>query len=663
MRPGTSTGDPTRAPNHGRLLVGIAAAVCLGLLLAGCQGVAGVGGSKRSEKNFCSELKAGNARMKAHYAAAGQDVPSQLGLIAQEVGEYTRLVHRLDEAAPDEIKTEMHDSREAWDKQADNISTSDPLGMLASGLMNAMMSSASMAAVDKYAKSHCDVYVFSMGTPQAKQTAGPDESCPDVGFNGSFDPTDTDMSYDDFRSGLESLSSSTDDDVSSAASLVLAATEELDPAPSWATEALGRLAFENVDATTQLLTDLNSAVDQLCQGNIVNSSWVEELPTTMTPRRDGNNLVVGSAYGRCPTELGWSGDQEVLWCDDGTIELLEASTGVSTSVTLSGMQPSPTDEETDPDSVYDGGADDSGESEEPAEYPQPFLALDGIAWASQEFTPAQGLRDPEWIERLNFADLETGAAVFSVQTGNGPQAGDEQAIWTGTGDAIIGVFDNQVKGYGSDGKTSWVHKTEYDTDIASTPTTDTFVLNLGDVVSSATGTVLAPGSGSADEEGFDACGETISGERAIVVDPIDGPPHVVKGSGPANTLDDSVNTTAADMYLGSALNDGLTGWTATGKKMWSLSANVVDDYWVLGRWVIVTNTAGETVVVDAHTGADVTAQQSDVASLAQAGADAGGPPEFSVGIDDGSRMFAFPDPDDSASHVMISAPASVCDLS
>src|SRR4051812_13254869 len=103
MRPGRFMGHRLRVPSQRRLptrwTTRLGVGLCLALVATGCGGVPGLGGSSRSEENFCKELKAGNERMKEHYTSAGEDVPSQLALIAQEVGEYTRLVHRLDDRA------------------------------------------------------------------------------------------------------------------------------------------------------------------------------------------------------------------------------------------------------------------------------------------------------------------------------------------------------------------------------------------------------------------------------------------------------------------------------------------------------------------------------------------------------------------------------------
>jgi hypothetical protein len=164
VRPGPHA-QPTGSRSRSvRLML---ASSCLALAAGGLTSCGLIGGDDRSEEAFCNELHTGNDKMRENSESANDDALGQFGSVFANMGEYTTLLHRLDEVAPDAIKIEMHDSRVAWEKQAENVphgtGIGDLAGGLAFGLMLAMTSSASMKTVDDYAQEHCDMRLFSMG--------------------------------------------------------------------------------------------------------------------------------------------------------------------------------------------------------------------------------------------------------------------------------------------------------------------------------------------------------------------------------------------------------------------------------------------------------------------------------------------------------------------
>lgn len=143
-----------------------AVAGCAALVLssAACSG--------RSVEAYCAELDAGNKKIQANMDAAGQDAMAGLGSIFVNFGEYTRMLHKMQEKAPEEIKSDLDDSVKVWDAQADRAgdAAANPLGALASTFMASMMASASMQNVDRYTKEHCGKTVFGMGVTAAATT-------------------------------------------------------------------------------------------------------------------------------------------------------------------------------------------------------------------------------------------------------------------------------------------------------------------------------------------------------------------------------------------------------------------------------------------------------------------------------------------------------------
>lgn len=131
------------------------AAMAGAVLLAGC-------GGGRSPEAFCGELKTSMDGINAKYKATSNDALAGLGGLMENLGEFTRMLHKLDELAPDEISAEMSESVKAWDKQADTAQemVKNPLGALAGGLASGIMSAGSMKAVDAWAKTNCQMPVF-----------------------------------------------------------------------------------------------------------------------------------------------------------------------------------------------------------------------------------------------------------------------------------------------------------------------------------------------------------------------------------------------------------------------------------------------------------------------------------------------------------------------
>src|SRR5688572_12078655 len=123
-----------------RVMRWAAAAGCAALLLSmtGC--------SSRSREAYCEEMDNGYARIQANMDAAGDDAMAGLGSIFVNAGEYTAMLHRMQDKAPEEISSDFDDAVEVWDRQAEAMSqaASNPLGAIAGQLMASMMASASM---------------------------------------------------------------------------------------------------------------------------------------------------------------------------------------------------------------------------------------------------------------------------------------------------------------------------------------------------------------------------------------------------------------------------------------------------------------------------------------------------------------------------------------
>lgn len=125
------------------------------------------GGPSRSTEAFCDELNRGASELDEQTAAAGDDLGAQFELVVANIGDFTRLLHRLNERAPDEIRSDMSAAVELWDEQADRAAdaASDPLGALASVLMQSVMTAPSIEAVDAFAVENCGRVLFGVAAP------------------------------------------------------------------------------------------------------------------------------------------------------------------------------------------------------------------------------------------------------------------------------------------------------------------------------------------------------------------------------------------------------------------------------------------------------------------------------------------------------------------
>jgi hypothetical protein len=136
------------------------AGVVAGVVVASIAGCSG--GPERSVASFCGELDRSGQKLDERTSSAGADVGSQIGMIVENIGDFTAMLHRLDDRAPAEIRSDMDQAVKAWDKQADAIADaqSDPLGALAGTFTNSIMSASSVEAVDRYARDHCNRVIF-----------------------------------------------------------------------------------------------------------------------------------------------------------------------------------------------------------------------------------------------------------------------------------------------------------------------------------------------------------------------------------------------------------------------------------------------------------------------------------------------------------------------
>lgn len=141
-----------------RLLGAASALVLVALLSVACGGR----GSQRSVGSFCSELVRGAGQLDKQTKDAPKTGARQFGLFLQNMGDFNRLLHRLDARAPRDIASDMNQVVKVFDDAANRAgeAAKNPLGALASGLVSSVLAGPSVEAVDSYAQKHCGRKLF-----------------------------------------------------------------------------------------------------------------------------------------------------------------------------------------------------------------------------------------------------------------------------------------------------------------------------------------------------------------------------------------------------------------------------------------------------------------------------------------------------------------------
>ena len=617
-------GCPRRPRALGSLLVALCLVVAAATL-AGC-GLGG-GGGDRSAKTFCSELTDGNDKMRAQYEAADPNDEtglSQLAVGLLNLGEYTTMVHHLDDAAPDAISTEMHDSRQAWDKQADNVpgglTADDIAGSIMKTLMVAIMANGSMRTVDQYALDHCDLQVFGTVVDTAAlqasaSVAATTWACEDAGLVGGTDLTAPDTTFVTLTELLDQMSAATDYPELAAAATALLAKVRMLSAPATSLEALGQVQA----AGGPEVADLYDALAAACpdQASVIRGQ--AQAAAGVGSVMDGDTLHnAAELNGSCDNETG----AEILGFPTATT-MLAYCAGDRAHIGYALMDLTTGDITWFTDDAADGGLVGPYFNDSVA-----AASGTAVAWTTVEHIKASGLNPRTWSATLHIHDLATDLPLETVdvplvQGGRGASPGSD----FGVGADRLGFYvqiphsalpegshaNGVIRHYDTAGNLMWV-RPNHDTGVgyALTPISTsmaTWGIGGGEIIDLYTGQpVWSPARhGDSFESGVDACGLYASsvgfvGSNAWVQDTAAGP-KVTALSDDFPADDDSYMLTPAG-----ELQTSPGAWMVglDGKTTWKLSAKIVANAWAFGNWVVVVNTSHEKVLVDPATGTEVT---------------------------------------------------------
>lgn len=600
-------------------LVGGLCLVAVTVGLVGCSGDESTPG--RSQSSFCDELHTGNDKMRSNYEGATEDTLGQLGVAFANVGEYTTMIHKLDDAAPAEIQTEMHDAREAWDEQADNAPAriDDIASALVKTLMTAMMSDASIKTVDRYALDHCGMQIFgtlidTAAIEASASAAATNWSCEDAGW-GAQRFTDPNLTYSDMADMLDQMSAASDyPDVVVAADALRIQVDALTVTPDTSVEALGQVQA----AGGTEVADLYSAIETNCpdQAQLVrnDAETAESLGSVLeaTTLRHADQLNGSCTVGA--DIIGFPDDSTLMaLCDDEPnrgYALMDLTTGESTWLT---------------NEDADGGLTNS--------FGNLNATVSGtsVAWVSVEHHKAEGLDPRSWTATLHIHDLatDTRSDVPLVAAGRGFGPGND----FGAGADRVGFFvmvprsglpgakppGGQVRHFDRAGNLMWQRDNDGDPYYYAIQPATSYTAAWGnpetELVDLRTGKTLAEfkddGISEVDLDscGFHAAVLGLFGGRQVWVDDTNAGTNVTGISSQFPYNDDQYRLTPAGQL---ELDNGVTLIGTDNKPLWSLGGNIAKDAWAFGNWVVVTNTSGAKVLVDPGTGTEATDVDSEV---------------------------------------------------
>ena len=137
---------------------------------------------KRTEAKFCSTLNTGMNEIEGRYkASSSKGSLTQMGVLMNNMSEFSKLLRDLNKVAPSEIEDDMKVVSEAWDKSMDDgakngaTAVTNPLGALtnglAGGIVSAIKNGASYKTVDEYASAHCGRTLFGTNMAAANESA------------------------------------------------------------------------------------------------------------------------------------------------------------------------------------------------------------------------------------------------------------------------------------------------------------------------------------------------------------------------------------------------------------------------------------------------------------------------------------------------------------
>ncbi len=604
------------------------------------------GGSVRSAAAVCHVWDTSAVALHNKYAKdaqSGNGLESFLDVITAP-NDLATLMDQMSAVAPTNIEPDFQALADAFHK-ASSVSggdITDPLGAIASGLINGLAVSGSEQRVNSYLEANCagSPGIGGGGSSGSSSVASSIQGCLSGGATDEEDgespmaalltgATTSDSatlrsSLSTLMTDLNRLSSSKSRSLSSDAQKLSKQIQEESPTPGSALEALGRLRFagDNPDAE---LAAIDSSYTSSC--NRVSAFGSDALAAfkavTPAPNPSGGVIPGSNVYGAC---------------EDGSFsEVVEPLTLVYTCGTSIDLVNGTT-----------GAVAGSGNFLPNTENPSFQLAGQRAVWVTTDVSPAQGLTIPTWGVTLHIRDLSGNnigdVVVVSPQDEQNGQSGQSQLLYADSNVIIVSVESpddqsNQLYFYTPDGKLS--ASTPNNVEGADFDTGEPVTSEMVELSASGPAAVYSTSGALVDDSG-DISTDQGCGSNAVVSilnanegDSNQGYDRLTDSpSGPVVThLGASALPEDNDPSLGERLptltgivpegivskrfNGDVVLYRWDGSIGWTISSQVASDVTVVGGWVVIQNQSNQDVVVDPSTGEQASGLSDELQNVLQ----------------------------------------------
>lgn len=596
---------------HVALAVALAAVAAL---VSGC-------GPSRSVEAFCTTYHDEKQAFIERYsgttnipqdASIGQAF-SAMSAGLSSLGDTVIIFDKLDKVAPEDIEPDVAAVRDSMKKTIDQAGgmATDPLGSFLGGFLTAMTSQGSWQRVSDYVSVKCEgKQPAALGGGEVSgASASPtvpvaaEATCEAV---TRLDPFSASTSTAELTAGISSWLA---DPIASASTPDLQALQNtvtnLSPPPQRSRDSLWRVASGGAGVESQL-TIWASAIQTNCPNasTYLTADTVTAFLAT-APGKSPDGYRLADPRNECS---GSSSESfilltpltQVFTCDK-VIDSIDLSNGVVTTSTL-------------PDTAASLVATSTG-----------------LAWLEVSETPADGLKAANWRVQATLADRAGTPYAHVAMPVSGDGVFDPSAQEIGSllasGDVLL-VLLRVPDGQGdwsarrvkalrvSDGRVLWTKDINTSGDITS-PLPGVIAANQ--LRSAATGAVIGGTDRINSMSAPDSCQtqmlvnyDSDSGRYSTLYAlSLGGLRVLARSTGEGVANDQSVPMPYGSKVLVHVGNDGASGTDISGKSLWTIDPSVMDGVpSLVGRWLVLKNTSGEKILVDARSGTDVTADSS-----------------------------------------------------
>ena len=568
----------------------------------------------RSIAAYCTEVEKGATLLDERTSSTPKDAASQVEMIFLNIGDFTSLLNRLVNVAPEEIASDLELAANTWNQTADLAADAmdKPIRTLTKVLALSAMSAGAAKNVDQFTSDNCDGRVLFGTISSFENNDGTNHSGEEKGNSCEIAPEFAEIP-DPWVPGWKLLDLVTG--IPATAERALRAIDEgiqsLSPAPLTFGEAITRFSIEtNTDHLTKLRVAMTTITDE-CGTSPLTEGDISDLES-VRPRFGPEGLVV-ERTGAFGCDAGFvAAAQLLIECEPLIRRSLDLDTGAVHQIELAQSS-----NETPRSVMVSAGEPDT---------PQRMW------WLVDELIPASGLQEPTQKLYLRSALLD-GSDATSVLLATMPATGNPTWKYrlvgvTGSRAALIEPVP------GTDADTIIVRDTQgHSLAALDASLNSSFQVAGGTGVQPPNGLVIlqspprqiavAIDSGQFEPtQSFSSMSTNICGDRALTAElqfqsgkSLSILSRQIDPAGNSSIFGDPIYTDIS-VRTGVAIADldgdqfGPAGTIAginpiTRAVLWTIPPTVAKSVEIAGGWVRVTNTSGAAIFVDPTTGTEI----------------------------------------------------------